>query len=71
MMENELKFKTNINCGGCVAKVTPLLNEIRGIEWEVDTASPDKVLIIKGNNVAADMISETIGKVGFKAEQIF
>jgi hypothetical protein len=22
-----LKFKTNINCGGCLAKVTPFLNE--------------------------------------------
>ncbi len=26
-----LKFKTNINCGGCVAKVTPELNATEGI----------------------------------------
>lgn len=30
-MENsKLKFKTNINCGGCIEKVTPFLNEVAG-----------------------------------------
>ena len=38
-----LKFKTNINCGGCVSKVTPFLNNQEGVEsWEVDTVNPDK-----------------------------
>ena len=23
-----LQFKTNINCGGCVAKITPFLNQL-------------------------------------------
>lgn len=35
-----LQFKTNINCSGCVAKVTPELNETEGIwHWNVDTNS--------------------------------
>jgi hypothetical protein len=37
----KLHFKTNINCGGCVAKVTPKLNETEGIcHWSVDTIIP-------------------------------
>ena len=27
-----LKFTTNINCGGCIAKVTPFLDNKEGIE---------------------------------------
>ena len=26
-------FKTNINCGGCIAKVTPFLDEVKGIKY--------------------------------------
>ena len=41
---NTLKFKTNINCNGCIAKVTPSLNGAGGIEnWEVDTNNPQKI----------------------------
>ena len=31
------KFKTNINCGGCINSVTPFLNELKDAEWNVDT----------------------------------
>ena len=27
-----IKFKTNINCGGCISKVTPFLNKQEGVE---------------------------------------
>ena len=48
MEKNIFKFKTNINCMGCVAKVTPTLNEISEIEnWEVDVRNKDKVLTIE------------------------
>ena len=37
-----LKFKTNIKCTGCVAKVTPFLNDEKGIEkWDVDIFNPE------------------------------
>lgn len=43
-----LQFKTNINCGGCVAKVTPGLNETEGIcHWNVDTNNPNKILTVE------------------------
>ncbi len=68
---NQYQFKTNINCGGCVAKVTPLLNsnpEIKG--WKVDTANPDKILTVEANNLKADEVKELVKKAGFKAEKI-
>ena len=67
-MEKQLKFKTSINCGGCVAKVTPLLNAVEGIEnWNVDTNNPDKVLTVT-TALPQDTIVETVKKAGFKIE---
>jgi len=66
-----LKFKTNINCGGCIASVTPYLNAMKGIEkWEVDIANPNKILSVQTDNLNADEIMKTIEKLGFKAEII-
>ncbi len=69
-MEKQLKFKTSINCGGCVAKVTPLLNAVEGIEnWNVDTNNPDKVLTVT-TALPQDTIVETVKKAGFKIESL-
>ncbi|MEF3079827.1 MULTISPECIES: heavy-metal-associated domain-containing protein [Flavobacteriaceae] len=66
-----LKFKTNINCGGCVSKVTPFLNNQEGVEsWEVDTVNPDKILTIKSNGASEEDVKATLQKVGFKAEAV-
>ncbi|MBI3519031.1 MAG: heavy-metal-associated domain-containing protein [Bacteroidetes bacterium] len=66
-----LKFKTNIKCSGCVAKVTPFLNNESEIKkWDVDILNPDKTLTIETESMNADTIIETIEKVGFKAEKI-
>jgi hypothetical protein len=44
----ETKFKTNIKCDGCIAKVTPALNETVGQgNWNVDLQNPNKVLTIQ------------------------
>lgn len=67
----KLKFKTNINCSGCVAKVTNQLNETVGEgNWSVDTDNPDKPLTIKNTDKTADQVSAAIKKVGFKAEVV-
>jgi len=64
---NTLTLKTNINCGNCVAKVTPALNALAGItHWEVDTANPDKVLKVEGNNIQLKAITAAIEATGFK-----
>lgn len=66
-----LKFKTNINCGGCISTVTPFLNNKEGIEkWEVDTANPQKILTVTTEDLKATDIIETLQKAGYKAEQI-
>ncbi len=66
-----LKFKTNINCGGCVSKVTPFLNKQEGIDsWEVDTANPDKILTVNSNGATEEDVKSTLQKVGFNAESV-
>lgn len=65
------KFKTNINCSGCVAKVTPFLNGKKGIEkWTVDTDNEDKILTVEAPTLTAKDIIEEVTKTGFKIEQV-
>ncbi|MES2827726.1 MAG: hypothetical protein EOO10_05630 [Chitinophagaceae bacterium] len=67
-----LKFKTNIKCGGCIAAVTPHLNNLSAIEnWEVDTQNQDKILTVEGKQgIDIDQIIDTLEKAGYKAEKI-
>jgi len=67
----QYQFKTNINCSGCVAKVTPLLNADPNIkEWKVDTDNPNKVLTIQAENLREDEVQTIVAKAGFKAESV-
>lgn len=64
-----LKFKSNIKCSGCVAQVTPFLNEAEGIEnWEVDIADANKVLTVTATD--SKNVIEAVEKAGFKVEII-
>jgi copper chaperone CopZ len=64
-------FKTNINCGGCVAKVTPFLNDTKGIEtWSVDTTNKDKILSVTSNGISKNEIIETVQNAGFKIDTL-
>lgn len=64
------QFKTNINCGGCIASVTPYLNSSKEISnWKVDTASPDKLLSVETETLDAAQVADIVKKAGFKAEQ--
>lgn len=66
-----LKFKTNINCGGCVSKVAPFLNEQSGVKnWGVDIANPDKILTIVSNDLSEKEIKTALNKIGFNAETL-
>lgn len=67
---NTLKFKSNINCTGCLSKVTPVLNDEKAIrKWEVDLEHDDRILTVE-TELPAEKVKETVGKVGFKAELI-
>jgi copper chaperone len=66
-----LQFKTNIDCGGCVARVTPRLNETKGIlSWKVDTDNPDKILTVETEALGSENIIEVVKKVGFSIEPL-
>lgn len=66
----EKKFKTNINCSGCVAKVTPYLNEAEGItKWNVDTNNPNKILTVETKDLSESDIKDLVTKAGFKIEE--
>lgn len=64
------KFKTNINCGSCIKAVTPHLNKLEGVTWQVDTENPDKILEVRSESADAAQIKSTVEKAGFKAEQL-
>ena len=66
----KLKFKTNINCGGCIAKFTPHIENAEGVQaWQVDTTTPDKVLTIEGDLTEKEAI-ELVTKAGFKVREV-
>ncbi len=66
-----IKFKTNLNCSNCVAKVTPFLDKKVGKEsWSVDVNDPDKILTVETENLSAEDIVKTIKRTGFVAEPI-
>lgn len=66
-----VQFKTNINCGGCIAKVTPFLNQEKGIkEWKVDTANPGKILTVEKEGISESEIIAIVKKAGFSIEPL-
>ena len=66
-----VKFKTNIKCSGCIATVTPALNELVGQNnWEVDLQSPDKILTISKAEASEQEIKQAVEKAGYKAEPV-
>lgn len=65
----ETKFKTNIKCSACVAKVTSALNEVAGENnWKVDLTHPDRVLTLEGGDT--EQLNEKLKAVGYTAEKI-
>ena len=66
-----VKFKTNINCVGCINSVTPFLNEQDNIDmWKVDTANPDKILEVSLDDENEATVIEAVKKAGFIIDKI-
>lgn len=67
----EYKFKTDIKCSGCVAKVSPYLDSLSGLnKWEVDISHPEKILTVSTEGANARQLKELLIHAGFKAEEI-
>ena len=65
-----LSFKTNINCGSCVAKVTPVLDEKFGkSNWSVNTGDPKKILKVHGENLSEEEVIQAVNDTGDRAEK--
>jgi copper chaperone len=62
----KLKFKTNINCSGCIQSVTPFLEAEKSIQnWQVDTRTADKILTVEGEAIQKEAVIQTVEKAGF------
>lgn len=65
------KFKTNINCNGCIASVTPFLNSEKEIEsWHVDIQNPNKILTVESERLEKEKVIARVKEAGFKIEPV-
>lgn len=70
-MAQEFKFKTDIVCKYCVARVKPFLDKLDGVaSWSVNTQTPDKILTIESSGATIEQITEAVENVGFSLEKI-
>ncbi len=61
------RYRTNLNCGSCVAAVKPYLDNDPAIRrWAVDTADPNKVLTVEGEDLSAEHVERDVASAGFK-----
>lgn len=66
-----IQLKTNIMCGSCIAKVTPVLDEALGAEnWKVDTSDPKKILTVSTDTLNINEVINAVEKAGYKAEEL-
>ncbi|MBU6122631.1 heavy-metal-associated domain-containing protein [Hymenobacter siberiensis] len=66
-----LRFKTTINCGGCIKAVTPGLNqEVGANNWKVDTANADKILTVNSPTAIAAQVVKAVQDAGFEIQAL-
>mgnify|MGYP001172799337 CR=1 FL=1 len=66
-----MKFKTNINCNNCVAKVQTTLDGLVGAgNWQVDINNPEKILDVKNLEIASHDVTNRLKRIGFSAEEV-
>lgn len=64
-------LKTNVNCGACIKKITPYINEIDEVEtWSVDTEHPDKIMKVVLEEGGPSTVIEALSQAGYKGEKI-
>jgi copper chaperone len=65
------QFKTNINCSGCVANVTAVLDGEKRIKsWSVNTSDPSKILTVETEGIDEAEVRSILSKAGYRAEKI-
>jgi hypothetical protein len=60
------RYKTDLHCGSCVARVRPLLDAARDVKrWDADTTGPLTVLTVEGEGITAERVDSLIRPAGF------
>lgn len=68
---NVWRFRTNIMCGGCIAKITPVLDGAEGVaSWSVALETPDRVLTIVPNGIGEEELLQMVRAAGFTIERL-
>lgn len=63
-------YKTNINCGGCIATVTPFLEKAESVDkWNVDTDSKHKLLTVEGDALNKEEVVNLVQSAGFEIKE--
>ncbi len=71
MNEVEIKFKSNIKCDGCIAKVKPFLDELSNLnKWEVDISNPKKILTVIGSEGIEEQVITAINAAGYTVDKL-
>lgn len=68
-MDKQVKLKTNVKCGACVAAITPAMDNLKPKHWEVDLTSPDRILTVQGD-IEIEEIKAALDQSGYKGESI-
>lgn len=64
------KFKTNLKCNNCVAKVKSQLDEAKEItDWSIDLKDPNRILTVEteDENVPA-LVKQIFTAAGYRSE---
>lgn len=65
------RFKTNINCLGCVSQIEPVLQHNEAIEnWKVDLNDSNHMLTIETNKLTEDEAAEIVRNAGFVVQPV-
>lgn len=63
-----MKFKTNIKCDGCIATVTPVLDQAVGAgNWQVDLNDPLRILTLP-EGIDLPKVQSDLKAVGYRME---
>lgn len=64
------KFKTNLKCNNCVAKVKQQLDETSEIKsWSIDLKNPDRILTVEGSDEGiVPLVERILAAAGYRSE---
>ena len=66
-----VKYKTNIQCTGCIKSLTPVLNALDNIDsWKVDLESSDRTLEVEVDDNDKESVFKAVKGLGFEIEEV-